>query len=160
MESRFVNPNQLRRLRKQDGITNHDDVFNLDNQEDIANLIDEIQINTKEIISTTELTRRQSELLKMIRSFINNINNTFKKEFVEEIKKYNKTHTPIPEKILSFLTRKNLLFPSFILADADNADSLLNELGLSNKNPFKKTTSFKDDEFLLVFQLPKPLARF
>ena len=76
----------------------------------------------------------------------------WKEEFWKLLNEYQQRNGPISRKILDYIEEKSLDTPTFYIIPSQEATSVVQELGFD--------TEIKEGNFLVIFQLPKPLAQF
>jgi len=104
-----IDPNELKKLRSEEGLRNPDDIFDLSNREGVANEV----------------------LRENIHTFTEDVANTFQQTFKLLLEEYKK-RTDLPsDEIIAYLANNKLDKPNFIVAS--NGENLLAELGFSNE---------------------------
>lgn len=149
---RFTNPNQFERMRRLEGFKNPEDIWDIETFDDIKQRIEQLSPNIKELVSEEELTIEMKRCLEKTRTFCNELSEDFKQTFLSLLDQYRKERRQISQKIVDYLLEKNFVLPNFTIANKEQAQALLEEYGLSGE--------VNEQNLLLVFQLPKPLAQF
>jgi hypothetical protein len=104
----------------------------------------------------TEVQKMLNELLELVtetsRKYVQALEDALKNT-AEDIPEDNAKASHISERMKDFMREKNLLYPSFRILGEDEAKQFL------EKNGYRAEKIFSD-QLLLVFNLPKPLARY
>ncbi|MFH1289525.1 MAG: hypothetical protein ABIH88_02285, partial [Patescibacteria group bacterium] len=100
---------------------------------------------------TGELSPEEDNLLGRIREFAEETSAVFEKSFSKELRSYRKEGR-ISFRITDFLKEKRFKVPKFEIFDKESGELKLEELGFDYQ--------IEEGSFLLLFQLPKPLAQF
>ncbi|PIQ91888.1 MAG: hypothetical protein COV70_01775 [Parcubacteria group bacterium CG11_big_fil_rev_8_21_14_0_20_39_22] len=134
-----INPNELKRIRNEEGLRNPDDVYELTPKRGI------------EIGS--EVKNEQMELLKEdIRNFFAETEKEYQEAFGALIAEYKENKGLPSDKILEYLNDHNLDKPVFTLVEGGE-EGLLANYGFEGER-------LGEGEVLAMFQLPKQLAQF
>ena len=149
---KFSNPNQFEKIRRLEGLKNPEDIWDIETFDDIRQRIEKLPPNTKELVHEEELTVEMKRCLEKTRSFCSEVSEDFKQTFLSLLDQYRKERRQISQKIVDHLLEKNFVLPNFTIASREQAEALLEEYGLSEE--------INEQNLLLVFQLPKPLAQF
>lgn len=164
---RFTNSNQFEKMMRLDGTKNYEDIWDIDTYDKIKSDIEkelpnikefikgeagQVSHNIKEFIDSHEFSIEKQRCLDNTRVFCSELSMDFKKKFLSVLEQYSQERRQISQKIVDYLLEKNLVLPSFTIADREQAYALLEEYGLGGE--------IDEQSFLLVFQLPKPLAQF
>lgn len=134
-----INPNKLRELRKEEGLKNSDDVFELSDR------------RGQEIVPLREENSLE-KLHEAVREFVEDTSHAFQEAFKLLLEEYKKRKNLPSNDILRYLETHELDKPQFIVAERGEAHFLSN-LGFSNNRVSTK-------QLPVVFQLPKPLAQY
>ncbi len=149
----FSNPNQFKKIKKLEGAENSEDIWDIYEFDKIKNQIEkQTSFNIKELIDKDESIVEFQECLSKTRSFCDEVSKDFKQQFLCLLDQYRKERRQIPQKIIDYLSEKDFIFPNFIIAVREQAQKLLEEYGFQEE--------INNQDLLLVFQLPKPLAKF
>jgi len=148
----FTNSNQFERMGRSEGFKNPNDIGDIETFDDIKQRIEQLSPNTKELVFEEELTVEMKRSLEKIRTFCGELSEDFKQTFLSLLDQYRKERHQISQKIVDYLLEKNFVLPNFTIASGEQAQALLEEYGLNGE--------INEQNLLLVFQLPKPLAQF
>ncbi len=139
-------------MRREEGLRNPEDIWDVDVFEDIKSEIKKTPSNITELLEEGELGVEGSMCLEKIRSFCHEVSEEYKEEFLSLLDTYRKEGHLISSKIIDYLMEKKFNLPQFIISQGERANGLLSDFELDGK--------INDQNLLLVFQLPKPLAQF
>lgn len=144
----------LQRIAREEGIKNPEDIYDQTTFEEIAREIKDIRPNVKELFDLDPdlMNPEQKKCLDRTREFCNELSKNFSADFLSVIEEYQNEGRPISQKIIDYLLEKKFDLPEFTILQGQSARELL--IG------FDLDSEVEDKELLLVFQLPKPLARF
>ena len=149
---KFSDPNQIGEMRRPEGLKNPHGIGDIETSENINQMIEQLLPTIKELVSEDELTVEMKRCLEKIRVFCDELTKDFKQTFLSLLDQYRNDRRQISQQIVDYLLEKNFVLPYFTIASREQAEALLKEYGLGGK--------FNKQNLLLVFQLPKPLARF
>jgi len=149
---KFSNPNQFEKMRRLEGMKNPEDIWDIETFDDIKQRIEQFSPNTTELLSEEELTAETKRCLEKTRTFCNELSDDFKQTFLSLLEQYRRERRQISQKIVDYLLEKNFVLPNFTIANRKQAEVLLEEYELGGE--------INEQNLLLVFQLPKPLAQF
>lgn len=105
-----------------------------------------------EVHFSRELSERKKVILDRVRQFTGEVSEAFRQEFLRLLSEYHNSQSDYGVKIVEWLQEKGFDLPDFDLYDAASGDEFLAEHDFQKK--------IDPDKMLLVFQLPKPLAKF
>lgn len=148
----FINPGHLEKIRREEGFRNQEDIWDPTTLQDITEIITDTPVNIHALVDSL-LYDETVRKFKRIFKFCEDLSEDFRKNFISLLEKYNRERRPISPQILNYLSKKNFILPTLTIADQDNAGPLLSEYRLFGEE-------IKPNNFLLTFQLPKPLAKF
>src|SRR3989339_1526103 len=148
----FSNPNQFKKMRLLEGFKHPEDIWDIETFDDIKKRIEQFSPNITELISEKELNVEMKRRLEKIRTFCNELSQDFKQTFLSLLKQYRHERREIYQKIVDYFIEKNFVLPNFIITNGKQARALLEEYGVDG--------NMNEQNLLLVFQLPKPLAQF
>ena len=131
-----LNPNELKKLRGEEGLRNPDDVFELSDRQG------------RDVIHESG----QEALRDEIRDFIDDVSNSFQEAFQLLLEEYKK-RTDLPSnEILAYLQEHEMDKPRFSVSEKDGV-AFLEKLGFPGQ-------SLERAQIPVMFQLPKPVAQF
>lgn len=104
----------------------------------------EVEVETSE---TNVVRQAADELIKRT-------SEKYKEGFEQALVGYRAEVGPFPEKVEEFIRRKGWLEPRFATYSGDAANKELKKIG------FEVGDKVRDDEILLVYQMPKPVTQF
>lgn len=87
-----------------------------------------------------------------IRRFCAELSIRFSEKFLLLLDQYQKEKQKIPKKIIDYLKKRDLDLSTFIVRRGEKMNETLEEFGISSY--------LEEDGFLVIFQLPKPLAQY
>lgn len=151
----FVNPNKIERLGREAGLRSEDiwsDWDDTETLEQITHPIQEALPNIEARISEHELTSETRHNLETVRSFCAELSEEFRQAFLLLLEQYRRERCLISQKIVDYLLKKNLVLPTFVIANGERAHGVLNE--------YKLNGDVTAHSLLVAFQLPKPLSQF
>lgn len=151
---RFTNPNQFEKIRRLEGLKKPEDIWDWDIEdfEDIKQSFEQLPSNIKESVSEQELIAETRICLEKTRAFCGELSEDFKQTFLSLIEQYRRERRQISKKIVDYLLEKKFVLPNFIIANKEYARALVEKYELDE--------NINEQNLLLIFQLPKPLAQF
>ncbi len=149
---RFTDPNKFERIRRSEGLNHPEDIWDIETFDDIRQRIKQLSPNIKELVSEEELNVEMKKCLKKTRTFCSELSEDFRQTFLSLLEQYRQGRRHISQKIVDYLLEKNFVLPNFTIARSEQAQILLEEYELDGE--------INEQNLLLVFQLPKPLAQF
>ncbi len=150
----FINPNKFEQMmQKEEGINNPDDVWDMTTFAEMRRHVENMAPNIEEVYMEEDFTPAMERCRDKVRLFCNQLTTTFREEFLILLDKYQEERRPIDPKIIEYLIHKELIAPSFVISHGEQAQKILDEDSFDYY-------LLGDQRFLLVFQLPKPLAQF
>lgn len=149
---KFSNPNQFKKIRRLEGFNNPEDIWDIETFDYIKKTIEQRSPNIKELLYEEELSAKTKRCLEKTRTFCNELSENFKQTFLSLLEQYRQEKRQIPQTIVDYLLEKKFVLPNFTIASREQAKGLLEEYEISGE--------IKEQNLLLVFQLPKPLAQF
>ena len=152
MDIEFTNPNQFEKIQKYVGYSNYNDIWHLETWEDIKLAIVEAENNIQQKCDETKFSPEQKELFDTIKQFIDDTSLEFKKRFLELLNDYRENRKKISQKIVDYLKEKSFDMPQFNIYDNYGSKRFLEDMGFDYQ--------IDKQNFLISFQLPKPLAQF
>jgi len=100
-----------------------------------------------------QLSPDEQETLQLAKEFVVDVSKVFQEESRRLLAEYYNSDSPFGQKIIEFIKDKGFDVPKFSVFDQEQARDFLKNLGY-------EVHEFEDDNLLLTFQLPKPLAKF
>jgi len=150
---RFVNPSKYESFMRRDGARRPEDIWSLFGNEISDERGTEIGGIYGNIDEFLEEEKKDSELVRKIRIFCNLVTREIKKRFLSLLKECKNGGRQVSQRIIDYLVERNLVIPSFEILNGQNASERLKDIGLSDEY-------VEEGSFVLIFQLPKPMAQF
>ncbi len=144
--------NKFEKIQRDAGFRNPNDIFDQPSISEIRAEIENILPNVREFIDETSHNLERYKILNRLRNFCKSISDDFKSEFLKLLEGYGDKNKVLSKSIVEFIKNKDMVSPSFTITHGVQAEVLLEEFGLSPE--------INENELLLVFQLPKQLAKF
>src|SRR3989339_726279 len=148
----FNTPGKYSNMRRQEGLRFQEDIWDLETIDNIKKKLELQRPKIEELFDEEQLDEALLGTLNKTRLFCAELHDKFKKEILDLLATYELENKPIPKKILDFLSAKQLDIPSFKITYGPSAKQFLETHGFKNKADQRK--------IVLIFQLPKPLAKF
>ncbi|MBM4402644.1 MAG: hypothetical protein FJ044_05360 [Candidatus Cloacimonetes bacterium] len=102
-------------------------------------------------------TKAQKELWFAVNDFVTELSTVYRKKFSDILTSYRYgSGIKIGKNIREFLQNHGMEYPDFVFRFGREAEDLLNSVGLD----FTVNKPIPKDKGVLLFQLPKPLAKF
>jgi len=142
----------LEKIAREEGIISPADIYDQSTFEEIKQEIENIRPNVKELLDEKTLSPEQRDCLNKIREFCDELSENFRTEFLSLLEQYHKERRQISQKIVDYLLEKNFDLPQFTVSQGKQANDLLDSFNLN--------AEVGDQNLLLTFQFPKPLAQY
>lgn len=133
-----------------EGFKNPADIFDQPSWQEILEEIEVEEFPISVFGEPEKLDHRQQKALQEIKNFLNKISKKWKKEMLVGLEEYSKDYLKIPQVIVDLLKEKKWHLPIFKIYP--EGSEVLESLGFEG-DLFK-------DQFVVIFDLPKPLAFF
>lgn len=108
--------------------------------------------NIKEDFKDSELSAKRKEIVGEIRKFCAELSIRFGEKFLLLLDQYQKEKQRIPKQIIDYLKKHDFDLPTCSIKCGEKAEEALEDFGLSSY--------LEEGSFLIIFQLPKPLAQY
>ncbi|MDP3956166.1 MAG: hypothetical protein Q8Q18_02895 [bacterium] len=146
------NPNQLKKLMREEGITNPADIWDIEPYEEVIQDIEKKPRNILELLDKESVGPEMFECLTTTRTFCSESSENFRNTFLALIESYQKEKRHLSPKILNYLLEKKFDLPSFTIANGEHAGRILTDCHMG--------THIDPQSLLLMFNLPTPLKHF
>ncbi|OGL77622.1 hypothetical protein A3J43_03435 [Candidatus Uhrbacteria bacterium RIFCSPHIGHO2_12_FULL_54_23] len=155
---------KLEKIARDEGLKNVDDIFDLSSFESIKAELAREETSVQEYVNPDALEQEQKALLHDIREFVHESAKSFKEGFKDLLCSY--VYGPpdrrrkISPTIVEFLREKKFDAPLFQIADSQAACDILRDCGQEPGLEYIKRSMIGRHHFLVLFQLPKPVAQY
>jgi hypothetical protein len=142
---------QVERAHCEEGLQNPDDLYDATTMKDIREEADRMHVGLEVMVDRT-LSDTSEQTLRDLQECTRTMSEAFQVAFHELLDRYQQERAKIPPKVIQYLLERGHDLPKFMIFDAGRGEEYLASQGFS--------CQIHAGGFVLLFQLPKPLAYF